>query len=1383
VTTALYRRYRPDTFEDVIGQDHVTVPLRTALAKNRVNHAYLFSGPRGCGKTTSARILARCLNCEQGPTPTPCGVCPSCVDLATGSAGSLDVIEIDAASHGGVDDARDLRERATFAPARDRYKIFIIDEAHMVTSAGFNALLKIVEEPPEHIKFIFATTEPEKVIGTIRSRTHHYPFRLIAPEPMLEYVEQLCAAEGIAVAPGVLPLVIRAGGGSGRDTLSVLDQLMAGATAEGISYDLAVSLLGYTHAELLDDVVDALGARDAATVFGAVDRVIQSGLDPRRFVEDLLERFRDLIVVRALGPEAATVLHGVPADQLERMAAQATGLGGSELSRWGDVTNQALSEMTGATSPRLHLELLCARLLLPSADDSERGLAARVDRLERNLHFSGTPVESGSLPDGVGSPSGAGAPSAPGSGAPAEWAGQGGGAAAARRALRAAQGDETPPAPAPAPSAAPVAAPRAAEAPAAAAPVAAAAQPSHPAEAPVQADPVEPVAAPEPAAAPVPQGFSPAEPAAAPQPAAAPVPQGFSPAQLQAPTGEAPAAPTQEAPAAPLPQQAAQEPAAADFGGVSDFHPTAEELAEAEDDSDGEFEPIEYPEDQAFDAQDGAPLAAQRASAPAAPPISTPEAPAAPAPQRQAPSLGEGPLVDPTFKGAPLDASPIEGGEDHVAKAREFAQRAMAAAAAKNAQPSEPSFTQRDAQRAPAQQQAPAPEQRQQGSAAPEAASPAAPAAPTAAQPTEAPAQPSAPAQRQAPAPQQSAPQAPAQPRAATPDPRLAAQARQAPAPQERAPQQPQQQAPQQTQPTARPEFTEQHGAPAQGGAPTQGGDVPHPAGGAGSVEMFRRAWPQIMDHLKDSRKFVWSMVQPHVSLAGFDGRTLVLAFAHPGPLTAFRSRPEAVDLVRASIREVLGVDPEIDVTQGGEGGPKADGRPAPASPVAPASSPFVPRSSGPELTGHGSGSAPAPGQSAAPGQSHDSAAQAPTAERTAASAPTAAAQGPDSTPADAAVAHPAAPEPTERAVAPAPERPTATTPAPAEPAAATEQPSEQAAAPAPQAARQQAVNEPAPSPARPAIDPRLLTDQEEPWDPYGEDVPPVDSAWELAPSRSSRAPQAPRAAAAPRETQAQRQAPTAAPSPATPAASTPVHERPAAPAPRPASQAGGLAAPMPAASSSAAPAPRPTSQAAAAEAPATPVPGGARLAPEHTPSQERPAAPAPSAPAARAAAPERAAAPSPAQPGEAPAAPLPGGAPGTTPGGTHGAGGAPAAPAPSGLGWGQAPSTSWGSAPQGAPEEAPAPAKEARTGRKSKYQELMARAQASAPAAEWGAPRGGRQAPPVESEPVDFVPSEDDEELENSTTFGRAALERLLDATLIVELDQSGQPIEQRRR
>ncbi|KQN89050.1 AAA family ATPase [Arthrobacter sp. Leaf69] len=366
----------------------------TALRKNRVNHAYLFSGPRGCGKTTSARILARCLNCAEGPTDTPCGKCPSCVELARGGSGSLDVIEIDAASHGGVDDARDLRERATYAPVRDRYKIFIIDEAHMVTSAGFNALLKIVEEPPEHIKFIFATTEPDKVIGTIRSRTHHYPFRLVPPEPLMAYLELLCAQENVPVAPGVLSLVIRAGGGSVRDSLSVLDQLMAGAGPTGLDYELAVALLGYTHASLLDDVVEAVAASDAATVFRAVDRVIQTGHDPRRFVEDLLERFRDLIIVQAMPESAQSILRGMPADQIARMQNQAHNLGAAELSRAADVTNTALTEMTGATSPRLHLELLCARILLPSSEQTERGIAARIDRVERRLNYAGNDVGS-----------------------------------------------------------------------------------------------------------------------------------------------------------------------------------------------------------------------------------------------------------------------------------------------------------------------------------------------------------------------------------------------------------------------------------------------------------------------------------------------------------------------------------------------------------------------------------------------------------------------------------------------------------------------------------------------------------------------------------------------------------------------------------------------------------------------------------------------------------------------------------------------------------------------------------------------------------------------------------------------------------------------------
>jgi DNA polymerase III subunit gamma/tau len=390
VATALYRRYRPETFAELIGQSQVTDPLRTALRTDRVNHAYLFSGPRGCGKTTSARVLARCLNCAEGPTDTPCGKCPSCIELSREGSGSLDVVEIDAASHNGVDDARDLRERAVFAPARDRYKIFILDEAHMVTPQGFNALLKIVEEPPEHVKFIFATTEPEKVIGTIRSRTHHYPFRLVPPAQMLEYTQTLCDAEGITVAPGVLPLVVRAGGGSVRDTLSLLDQLMAGSEGTKIEYERAVALLGYTNSALLDEVIDAIGARDAAGAFTAVDRVIQTGQDPRRFVEDLLERFRDLIIVAATTAEgAAAVLRGIPQDELDRMAVQAHKFGDAELSRAADVANAALTEMTGATSPRLHLELMVARVLVPESDESERGALARVERLERRVGVEG----------------------------------------------------------------------------------------------------------------------------------------------------------------------------------------------------------------------------------------------------------------------------------------------------------------------------------------------------------------------------------------------------------------------------------------------------------------------------------------------------------------------------------------------------------------------------------------------------------------------------------------------------------------------------------------------------------------------------------------------------------------------------------------------------------------------------------------------------------------------------------------------------------------------------------------------------------------------------------------------------------------------------------
>ena len=386
---ALYRRYRPDSFAEVIGQDHVTVPLMRALDNNRVNHAYLFSGPRGCGKTTSARILARCLNCEQGPTSTPCGVCRSCQDLARGGPGSIDVIEIDAASHGGVEDARDLRERAFFAPVHSRYKIYIVDEAHMVTTAGFNALLKLVEEPPPHAKFVFATTEPEKVIGTIRSRTHHYPFRLVPPRLLGEYLSGICATEGVVVEPSALPLVVRAGGGSVRDSLSVLDQLLGGAGPEGVSHDQAAALLGFTPDALLDEIVDAFAAGDAAGVFRSIDKIIEIGQDPRRFAEDLLRRLRDLVILAAVPQAAENGMLEVSSDQAQRLATQVAGMGAGELTRAAEVIADGLTAMRGTTAPRLHLELMCARVLLPGADTDERGLHARMDRLERRVGMIG----------------------------------------------------------------------------------------------------------------------------------------------------------------------------------------------------------------------------------------------------------------------------------------------------------------------------------------------------------------------------------------------------------------------------------------------------------------------------------------------------------------------------------------------------------------------------------------------------------------------------------------------------------------------------------------------------------------------------------------------------------------------------------------------------------------------------------------------------------------------------------------------------------------------------------------------------------------------------------------------------------------------------------
>ncbi|ARZ68824.1 DNA polymerase III subunit gamma/tau [Streptomyces albireticuli] len=554
---ALYRRYRPESFAEVIGQEHVTAPLQQALRNNRVNHAYLFSGPRGCGKTTSARILARCLNCEQGPTPTPCGECQSCIDLARNGRGSIDVIEIDAASHGGVDDARDLREKAFFGPASSRYKIYIIDEAHMVTSAGFNALLKVVEEPPEHLKFIFATTEPEKVIGTIRSRTHHYPFRLVPPGTLREYLGEVCGQEKIPVEDGVLPLVVRAGAGSVRDSMSVMDQLLAGAAEGGVTYAMATSLLGYTDGSLLDAVVDAFAASDGAAAFEVVDRVIEGGNDPRRFVADLLERLRDLVILAAVPDAVEKGLIDAPADLVERMQAQASVFGAAELSRAADLVNEGLTEMRGATSPRLQLELICARVLLPAAFDDERSVRARLDKLERGALAAGAGVVTAPMTPPAGyAPAGHGpAPAAgyaPGPGAhtaPAPQAAPAApvappsglsGAAAARAAVSGT----------PAPAAA-SGAPQSGAWPAAAAPASAPAPAPAPAQAPAAPAPAPAAGAWPTAAAPGSGQGGAASKAAGAWPSAATPGQGPAAPAQPAPTGSY-AQPPAQAAAAPI---------------------------------------------------------------------------------------------------------------------------------------------------------------------------------------------------------------------------------------------------------------------------------------------------------------------------------------------------------------------------------------------------------------------------------------------------------------------------------------------------------------------------------------------------------------------------------------------------------------------------------------------------------------------------------------------------------------------------------------------------------------------------------------------------------------------------------------------------------------
>jgi DNA polymerase-3 subunit gamma/tau len=399
MSLALYRKYRPSVFADVIGQEHVTVPLSNALESGRTHHAYLFSGPRGCGKTSSARIMARSLNCEKGPTPNPCGQCQSCKDLVANGPGSLDVIELDAATHGLVDDARDLRDKAFFAPVQSRYKIYIIDEAHQLGPGAANALLKVVEEPPAHVIFIFATTEPDKLIATIRSRTHHYPFRLVPPGTLAAHLEKVCNAEGVKVDKGVIPLVVRASGGSVRDALSVLGQLLAGAGKDGVSYEIAIQLLGFTDGALLDDAIDAIAAHDGATLFKTIDRVIESGHDPRRFTSDMLERIRDLMIVDALKDSTAnSILRDMPDDQMERMRNQANRIGTANLSRAADIAAEGLTQMRGATAPRLILELICGRILLPIGDNTDAGMLSRIERLERAENIAPLTSSAASAP-------------------------------------------------------------------------------------------------------------------------------------------------------------------------------------------------------------------------------------------------------------------------------------------------------------------------------------------------------------------------------------------------------------------------------------------------------------------------------------------------------------------------------------------------------------------------------------------------------------------------------------------------------------------------------------------------------------------------------------------------------------------------------------------------------------------------------------------------------------------------------------------------------------------------------------------------------------------------------------------------------------------------
>ncbi|MFJ2352801.1 DNA polymerase III subunit gamma and tau [Glutamicibacter sp. NPDC087673] len=1181
MSTALYRRYRPDTFGDVIGQEHVTAPLMTALEKNRVNHAYLFSGPRGCGKTTSARILARCLNCEQGPTPVPCGTCPSCVDLSNGGPGSLDVIEIDAASHGGVDDARDLRERATFAPTRDRYKIFIIDEAHMVTAAGFNALLKIVEEPPAHIKFIFATTEPEKVIGTIRSRTHHYPFRLVPPEALLAYLQVLCERESVAVAEGVLPLVIRAGGGSVRDTLSVLDQLIAGARDGNLDYETAIALLGYTHSTLLDEVTLSLHESDGAGLFGAIDRIIQTGLDPRRFVEDVLERFRDLIIAKAMPEGLEKILRGVPEDQLESLRLQAGLVGAGELSRWADVTNKALSEMTGATSPRLHLELLAARLMLPGSQNSDSAFAARLDRLERHA------MTGGALPaldENDAASAGASMNATPNPGAARQ------GAAAVREVLAAAKSRRDG---APEPAEAqgePVAGEQAPQVQ----PNHAQPQPQVP-EAPAQMQ--QPVQHAEPV-----QAQRTEQPQETPQPVPAPQethPQQSAPSQ---PQPQPQPQPHDDDPNAPLDPGAAASlntGEAADWGAT--WGPKGENYSVTTEVQPGPSIPAARPEgvapfslvpdpssgeDLSFgtgvsidDVKQNPAMAefARRAAA-----NRTPQVPQSAQPQ-QAPEASQ----------AGVDA------QRHAAhQAQEQAQREQA---------------EREAQQRAAQEQA----QREQ-------------------------------AEREA---QQRAAQEQAQ-RAQTPQ------------------QQQQQQGAQQPQ----------HGAPS--GMPQS---QPAPQDTGSPVAMFQQAWPTILQQLQGSSRVLHSMVATYGSVAGFDGRTLTLAFSNTGPIVNLRNRPDLMNTLTGVLSQVTGAPIEVVLTEGGSnpnggGSPKGERRPIPA---------------------------PTP---------------APTKFTKAVSSAGAAARA-------AARAQAAAPAPQQRPVSAVP--------------------SSAPVAPAPRAhdGYDSSYDDVPPPADEPYFDEPPFPD-----DPYYVPAGSVPEAQQVQPQQ-----QAPVPAVAPQ------------PTPAAPA--------PAASAPR--SFGGPPVAPKP----------RMTAGMTARQAEGG-VPNIARpvsstpLHPESTTDsfgnlavgesgQQAPQAVAPSAPSVPEAPAPRAAQTQPQvrpqhqeQPRQEPAAPVQ----------------PPAAPQPapeSAPGWG---------APQAEPAPDPADSAPAASGRMSRYQQLMDQAKnapsAPAPAqaaSGWGGPASAPAPAPVQ-EPEEFVPSDDDIEVEDSALIGVPAVERLLGGMVIEQRDVNGNVVEIKR-